>query len=173
MGCKSLKGITIPNSVTSIGEEAFGFDNYIDIYCSSLKEMTILSDTLSLKKSSLENIKNLENITIPYVHWKVFKKLPYPYKKITITSAKSIGKGAFKDIQSLEEVSIPDNVKIIPESAFENCTNLKTFKISENVRTIKDYAFKGCENLEIEIPKTVKTVGIGVFDGVKKVTYLD
>jgi hypothetical protein len=103
----------------------------------------------------------------------VFKKLICAYKKINITTAKSIGKGAFRDTPSLEEISIPDNIKTIPESCFENCIHLKTFRISENVKTIKDFAFKTCTNLEVEVPKTVKTIGVDAFTGCKKVTYLD
>jgi hypothetical protein len=64
-------------------------------------------------------------------------------------------------------------VKTIPESCFENCKNLKVFKISENVKTIKDFAFKNCTNLEVEVPKTVKNIGVDAFTGCKKVTYLD
>jgi aspartate ammonia-lyase len=141
--------------------------------CKILKCLTILGENLTLKKSYLEGIETLEEITIPYTYWKTFKILTCAYKKINITTAKSISKGAFRDTQSIEEVIIPDNIKTIPESCFENCKNLKVFKISENVKTIKDFAFKYCENLEVEIPKTVKNIGADAFTGCKKVTYLD
>jgi hypothetical protein len=99
----------------------------------------------------------------------VFKKQPclyFPYEKVTITTAKSISKGAFSNTP-LKEVIIPDNIKTIPESCFENCKYLTTFRISENVKTIKDFAFKNCKNLEVTVPKTVKTIGTDAFKGCK------
>ena len=58
MRCSSLTSITIPNSVTSIGEGAFSG-------CSSLTSITIPDSVTSIGYSAFDNCTNLENFTCP------------------------------------------------------------------------------------------------------------
>lgn len=55
-GCSSLKQITIPNSVTSIGYEAF--------YRCSLEEITIPNSVISIDEKAF-SLSGLEKIVIP------------------------------------------------------------------------------------------------------------
>ena len=71
-----------------------------------------------------------------------------------------IGKWAFKDCKSLENIHIPEGVTRIGEGAFRGCTSLKSIHIPESVTEIGKWAFKDCESLkEITIPESVKTIG--------------
>jgi hypothetical protein len=164
-GCTNLKEINIPSNVQYIGEYAFEG-------CENITKLTILNKALKLTKDDLEYFTSIQDLTIPYTFWKSFTTLNCPYKKITITTGKTIGKSAFKDISTLEEVVLPNGIKIIPERAFENCTNLKTFIIPPSVKAINDYAFQGCINLEISLHRSV-ALGTDVFKYCKSVTYLD
>ena len=56
-GCNSLTSITIPNSVTSIGEEAFR-------NCNSLTSITIPNSVTSIGKNAFFGCTNLKSITI-------------------------------------------------------------------------------------------------------------
>ena len=67
---------------------------------------------------------------------------------------KMIGVAAFKDCTSLNRITIPDSVVTIHEGAFENCSSLTSLVIPDSVTTILDGAFKGCTALEeITLPE--------------------
>ena len=60
----------------------------------------------------------------------------------------SIGKGAFRNCTSLEQIDIPANLERIGEEAFQN-TALKTITLGRNITEIGANAFAGCVNLKI------------------------
>lgn len=60
----------------------------------------------------------------------------------------SIGKGAFRNCTSLEQIDIPANLERIGEEAFQN-TALKTITLGRNITEIGANAFAGCANLKI------------------------
>lgn len=74
-GCDSLSNITIPNSVTSIGDSAFAC-------CESLSSITIPDSVTSISNGAFACCDSLSSITIP-------------------DSVTSIGKSAFEGCDSL------------------------------------------------------------------------
>ena len=81
-------------------------------------------------------------------------------------SVTSIGEKAFKECESLTDVTIPDSVKSIGSAAFEKCTSLTGVTIPNSVTSIGDDAFWGCKNLtRIFISKRVTSIGNGAFSG--------
>lgn len=61
----------------------------------------------------------------------------------------SIGYKAFASNKQLEEIDIPDNIKIIYPKAFLNCSSLRMVKLSQNVQVIGKAAFDGCVSIEL------------------------
>jgi hypothetical protein len=118
-GCKTLVGIIIPNSVTSIGDYAFG-------ECINLTSVTIPNSVTSL--SGFSGCTSLTSITIP-------------------NSVTTIGQGAFSRCTSLTSVTIPNSVTSIGNSAFIGCTKLTSITIPDSVTTIEMGAFYGCSSL--------------------------
>jgi hypothetical protein len=47
----------------------------------------------------------------------------------------------------LEEIILPDSIKIIPSYAFKDCKRLKRVVCGSGMRKISAWAFGGCENL--------------------------
>ena len=143
-----LNTIVIPNSVTSIGTNAFSF-------CRGLTKVSIPNSVKTIGNWAFYRCTGLTTVMIG-------------------NSVTSIGNRAFYSCTSLTEVSIPNSVKTIEFRAFEGCTGLKTVTIGNSVTTIGESAFYSCTSLtEVSIPNSVTSIGSGAFEdcsGLKTVT---
>ena len=101
---RALTSITIPNSVTSIGNQAFQ-------NCTSLTSITLPDGVTSIGNLAFEYCTSLTSITLP-------------------DGITSIGYYTFQGCRSLTSITIPDGVTSIGTSAFYDCTGLTsiTFK---------------------------------------------
>ena len=144
-GCTKLTSVTIPNSVTNIGESTFEG-------CSSLTSVTIPNSVTNIGESTFEGCSSLTSVTIP-------------------NSVTNIGKSTFKGCSSLTSVTIPNSVTNIGESIFEGCSSLTSVTISDGITSIGKYAFYGCKSLtSITIPDGVTSIGKHAFYGCKSLT---
>ena len=119
--CSGLTSVTIPNSVTSIGEFAFA-------RCSGLTSVTIPNSITSISQSSFVGCSGLTSVTIP-------------------NSVTFIGGGAFYCCSGLTSVTIPNSVTSIGEYAFRDCSGLTSVVIPNSVTFIGNTAFSGCSGL--------------------------
>ncbi len=117
-GCENT---VIPNTVTSIGNNAF-------YYCSNLTSITIPSSVTSIGDYAFYYCYNLKEITIP-------------------DSVVSIGSSAFYYCYNLKEIIIPNSVVSIGSYAFERCSSLTTIEIPASVTSIGYFAFLYCSKL--------------------------
>ena len=173
--------MTIPDSVTSIGEYAF-------YNCRSLTSVTIPDSVTSIGDDAFSNCKSLTSVTIP-------------------DSVTSIGKWAFSECKSLTSVTIPDSVTSIGDAAFASCTSLTgiwvaegnshyandasgvlfnkdkttlvqcpgafsgSYAIPNSVTSIVGYAFDGCASLtSVTIPDGVTSIGRYAFHDCRSLT---
>ena len=133
-GCTSLTSVTIPDSVTSIGDWAFS-------YCTSLTSVTLPDSVTSIGYEAFFNCISLTSVTIP-------------------DGVTSIGEDAFRNCTSLTSVTIPDSVTRIGERAFYYCTSLTSVTIPDSVTSIGEFAFSGCTSLtSVTIPDSVTSIG--------------
>lgn len=102
----SLRSITIPNSVTSIGDSAFDG-------CFSLTSITLPDSVISIGDYAFNGCFALASITIP-------------------DSVVSIGDCAFKHCTSLTSITIPDSVVQIGATPFALCDELKSISVSSD-----------------------------------------
>src|SRR5215471_10020522 len=123
-----LTSVTIPNSVSSIGN--FVFSGY-----TSLTAITV--DSANQNYSSIEGVlfDKGQTTLIQYPCAKAGASYTIPD---TVTS---VGGSAFYECSSLTSVVIPNSATSIGYSAFEECQNLANVTIGNSVASIGDYAF--------------------------------
>ena len=120
--CLKLKEITIPDSVTTIGGDAFA-------ECSSMKRASLGTGVITIGVRAFSDCYYLTDITIPD----------------TVTT---IGGKAFAGCYDLEFLAIPDSVTSIGYRAFYYCSKLLSLTIGNGVTEIGDEAFLQCRKLQ-------------------------
>jgi hypothetical protein len=87
--------------------------------------------------------------------------IPSKYNGLPVTQIKS---GAFKGLEYLSSVIVPETVEWIHSFAFEGCVALTSVYLPKSLRYIETGAFSGCTALKrIEIPDNVIRLGDRAF----------
>ncbi|MBR6338140.1 MAG: leucine-rich repeat protein [Ruminococcus sp.] len=107
MSNKSVTSVTIPNTVTTLGEGAFSS-------CTSLQSVTLPSSLTEIADSLFAGCTSLKTINIPS----------------TVTS---IGPYAFTGCSSLASATLPAGLTSIGNYAFLGCTSLMELTLGKNV----------------------------------------
>jgi len=129
---------TIPNSVTSIGENSF-------CNCTALTSVVIPSSVTSIKHSAFEGCTSLISVKIP-------------------SSVTTIEDGAFWECKALTSIIIPSSVTSIQSYTFYECTSLKSIDISSSISSIPSSTFGFCSSLaSVTIPSSVTSIGEWAF----------
>lgn len=191
-GISEITKIIVPENV-----EVLEFSIWFDYYNTSVKEIVIESDKISIE---IEDFRGLEKIT--------FKKSSYKISSLNL-----------KGCSSLKEVYLPSSLTVLSDNAFKGCTSLEKvivddeidfiaidFKdeysnplryahrlykrigtdiiaiknyvldssiLDDSLTSIPDYLFYGWEDLvEVELPSSVKSIGKAAFKDCVNLTTL-
>lgn len=160
--------VVIPNSVTSIGDDAFR-------NCISLTSVKIPDSVTSIGYSAFANCTDLTTVAIPDSVTSIGKYTFFNctgLRRIKLTNGiASIDTGTFEDCRNLTSVKIPDSVKSIGYAAFRDCRGLTSVVIPDSVKSIGEDAFAKCFSLtSITIPESVTSIGEGAFNSCRSLT---
>ena len=161
--CK-LTDITIPSTVTSIGNGAFKGNPTTSVTWLP-KTCSIGTDDSAPFYSTSSNITSFtfgDSVqTIPAYLCKYMSKLD---TVVLPPSVSSLGQCAFMYCTSLKSINLPVTQKTLPVSFFEGCTALETIELPATLTTINSDAFYGCSNLSnVNLHEGITTIGLRAF----------
>ena len=182
---KSMKNLTIPNTVTKIGNLAFSFckmesvsipnsvkiiDNGAFYYCGNIKNLTIPNSVEYIGSGAFEGLGYLKTVTIP-------------------SSVKYIGSQAFSLCYALESATIPSTVEYVGSDVFMSTNYYKslpdgplyfgksltgykgtvpensTIDFKDGTIYITSGAFRNAKCTTINLPKSLKGIENNAFSG--------
>lgn len=142
--CHSLKGITIPDTVTSIENQAFD-------KCEKLASVALGNSVKSLGYRAFADCKVLKTINLPQSLESIGNNCfirCFELNSVTIPqSVMTIGNYAFSDCTGLTELTLENGEFIVGEYAFGWCLKLTEITLGDKVKELKNNAFYACDNV--------------------------
>ena len=154
---KSLKKISLPDSLEKIGPYAFEG-------CASLSELSVGKNLAEIGYGAISSCTGLEVITVDP-------------DNATYSDGNGsnvlITKSDMVLIKGSNKGTVPAGVTKIGDEAFNGCAGLKTCVLPDSVTEIGDEAFSSCTSLtEFTVPDSVTVLGSSAFYGCIRLTEL-
>lgn len=185
-----LKTITIPSTISGLGNNAFN-------ECFSLTHVTLPNGILTLGLSVFEKCRSLDSLALPngitsieayaFRNCTLLRTVTFPNSVISVGTQAikgwqniqvlglpcvDIDAYGYRDTYSLKKVAIPENITVGGQ-AFYECFLLESVKLNQGC-SFGTYEFRGSTAIQkINIPNDMNTIPIGMFYGCKSLETVD
>ncbi len=144
-GCTGITHITVPASVTDIGEEAF-------YGCTALESVALPEGLETLGARAFSGCTQLESISLP-------------------DGMTELGAYAFQNCSALTEISLPDGVPVLEQGLLSGCDGLQCIVLSDQTEQIgARFAQNDTALSELTVPASVTSIGDYAFQGCTALT---
>ncbi len=187
----SIRNLTLPASLTKIGEKAFdGCTNLAVMVSKIVNDSVIYNNVVSMPKASLY---------VPEGTFDIYTKAGWNFAYIyegdrleaTVDGLHYVCATGDKTAllvrselkaENAKNITIPGTISVgddkfrviaVNDTVFKGNADIERLTISEGIEKIGANAFQGCANLKkIELPASLTTIGERAFDGCKLATYI-
>ena len=153
--------LTIPDSVTKIGEGAFA-------NLSGLKTIIIPGTVKEIGASAFAYNKTLETVImqdgVEIIGNAAFSNCDNLVNVNMAKTIKDIGVYAFMYDRKIESIEIKEAVEVIREGAFYDCKSLKTVTLNNKLKEIRSTGFRGTSFESITLPEGIQKIEINAFE---------
>lgn len=163
---------TVPSTVKKIRGYAFAWSNR-DPY-RELTSITLPFSVTDIGQFAFFNCRNLQSVNFPYGLKTVgdyafaYTCIPSAYLPDTVTS---VGEYAFSYVETLTAAYFPDWLTTISKGTFAGCKNLVDFTLPSALTKVDDYAFYNCNKLKDQpMPKSLIWVNWAAFRNCDQLT---
>ena len=139
----ALSGISMPASLTRLGDYAF--------MGSHLTDVVLPEGIETIPMGAFKDCSQLQSVKLP--------------KGLTL-----VAESAFEDCSNLRSIDMPDGVTVILPKAFKHCKNLEQVLLPSALIGIGKSAFEGCAIRSIALPQGLLTIGECAFKSCKGLT---
>ena len=181
--CKALAAVQLPETVTVIGEGAFG-------NCRALTELYLPDNVKHIGTDAFKECRSLAEIRFPEeletvgnnafegTAWRKTQKTqlvlagahivckcdPDAEQIVVPEGVHTIADCAFLQCEKLQSITFPSTLRHIGTGAFTRCLELTEVTLPDGLETIEERAFCACTSLaKIHIPASVKRIGYSAF----------
>lgn len=140
-----LTGISIPNTVTFIGERAF-------YHCDKLTDIVIPDSVTEIGAEAFDNCRSMTSIELP--------------DKLAVLS-----EGLFRECQALTSATLPHGLMRIEDEVFSGCKSLESIVLPQGLQFLGNDIFNGCSKLPgLALPASLTEAGPHAFRGYRTKT---
>lgn len=136
-----IKEVTMPNSVTQIGDGVFR-------WCDSLENITLSENITAIPSDMFWNSKSLKSINIPdnvtSIGWRAFESCSALAEVTLGVGVQTLSGYAFGSCTSLRKITLPEGLTTLDQYVFDRCTALDTVVLPSTLTSINQYAFQNC-----------------------------
>lgn len=157
-----ITGITLPNSITSLGNSCFKF-------CHNLTSVKLPDNITSLGDETFMTCSKLYSIELPTLLTTIGNYCFLDCWQITALilpqSITTLGQGCFMNCKNIETITLPTNITSLPQSCFKDCKKLSGITLHEGITSLGQSCFAGCSSLtSIKLPKSINKGSYGCFE---------
>ncbi len=138
-----IAGVTIPDTVTTIGENAFR--------ATKLSAVTIPTEVTTIGTGAFSGVSKLTAVTFKGTKLTKIADLTFAATAITAIDipegVTELGTAVFGNCKMLEKVSLPSTLVTIGGTCFHTCGKLKSIVIPQKVTSVGSGVFNNCTSL--------------------------